>query len=113
MFIRGSAIMYAIIRSGGRQFKVEKGQKYVLPYLPESSKGDCVEFEVILFKNDDDTIKIGAPVLSNVTVKGKLMNNGLDKKVVIQKFKKRKRYKRKTGHRQPNSSVTITDIIEN
>jgi len=106
--------MYAIIRTGGKQFKVEKEQKLTVPYLTDYKSGDEIDFkDVLLFKGEDESIKIGAPALSNITVKGKILNHGKDAKLVVMKFKKRKRYKRKNGHRQLNSCVKITDIIVN
>ena len=102
--------MYAIIRNGGRQFKVEVGQELQIDYRDDLAKGDEVVFEDVLAFRDDSGLKIGTPVLE-MKVKGKVaeaVTKG--EKLVIQKFVRRKTVRRRTGHRQKYTTVKITEI---
>ena len=104
--------MYAIIKIGASQFKAEKNQEINAPYLPDYSKGDLFEInDVAMFKDAKDNVKIGTPFLSNVIVKAKLVAHDKEDKIIIQKFRKRKRSKKRTGHRQNFSKIKIMDII--
>jgi len=104
--------MYAIVKIGARQFKIEKNQLLNVPYLTNCVKGDEIELnDVLLVKDDKGGVRIGAPVLNDVGVKAKIIAHDKEKKVVIQKFKRRKRYKRRTGHRQDFTKIRITDIV--
>ncbi len=112
MDLEENPIMYAIIKIGAGQFKAEKNQEINAPYLPDYKKGDTFEInDVALFKDDKDNVKIGTPYLSNVVVKAKLISHDKESKVIIQKFRKRKRSKKRTGHRQDFSKIRITDIV--
>jgi large subunit ribosomal protein L21 len=105
--------MYAVIETGNQQFKVEKGQELSVPLLEKGdlNKGSDIVFDKVLLLNDNDDVQIGKPVLSNVNVKAKLVNNYKDKKVKVFKFKRRKRYKVDRGHRQQYSRIKIEDIV--
>jgi len=104
--------MYAIVKIGAQQFKIEKNQQLNVPYLTDCAKGEDIELNnVLLLKNDDDAISIGAPVLNNVSVKAKIIAHDKERKAIIQKFSRRKRYKKRTGHRQDFSKIKITDIV--
>ncbi len=102
--------MYAIFKSGDKQFKAEKGVEIKIPYLAKNVKGDKIVFNDVLLAHDGNTVKIGNPVIANASVTGELVCHEKDKKVVIQKFKRRKRYNIRTGHRQNYSKVLITGI---
>ncbi|HON56783.1 MAG TPA: 50S ribosomal protein L21 [bacterium] len=103
--------MYAIFKCGAQQFKAEKGEELTIPYLAENKKGDELIFNEVLLVQDGDKIQIGNPSLSNASVKAKLIAHIKDKKVIIQKFRRRKRYDKRTGHRQNYSKIVITDIV--
>ncbi|GGL41163.1 50S ribosomal protein L21 [Sporolactobacillus putidus] len=100
--------MYAIIETGGKQLKVEEGQSIVIEKLVAEA-GDTVTFDKVLFIGGED-VKVGAPTVEGASVTAKVVEQGRDKKIVIFKFKKRKHYRRKQGHRQPFTKVTIEKI---
>ncbi|MBB6448355.1 large subunit ribosomal protein L21 [Geomicrobium halophilum] len=100
--------MYAIIETGGKQLKVEEGQSIFVEKLPADS-GDEVTFDKVLVVGGDET-KVGSPYLEGAKVSGKVEKNGKNKKIIVYKFKRRKGYRRKQGHRQPYTKVTIDSI---
>jgi large subunit ribosomal protein L21 len=101
--------MYAIIRAGGKQFKAEKGKTLRLP-LMEAEAGSKVTFDEVLLSSDGQTIKTGAPLVQGATVTGEVIGQGKESKIYVFKFKRRKNYRRKTGHRQGYTEVRITDL---
>jgi large subunit ribosomal protein L21 len=101
--------MYAIISDGGRQFKVEEGQILDID-LREASTGDQVVFDRVLAFRDDDGLKVGKPVLKNATVTAEIVAFAKGPKLVVQKFRRRKNSRRKTGHRQLFTQVKINKI---
>ena len=100
---------YAIIRSGGKQFRVSPGDVVRVPSLAEKSAGDAVEFEV-LAAGDGSNVQIGAPVLADAKVTGTVVQNGRGPKIIVFKFKRRKQFKKMKGHRQGFTSVKIDAI---
>ena len=101
--------MYAIFRSGDKQFRAETGMTVKVPTLPNEA-GDKIVFDQVLLTGGDNGIKIGAPLLSGATVTGEVLGQGKEKKVVIFKWKRRKNYRLKKGHRTKFTAVRITDI---
>lgn len=101
--------MYAVIASGGKQYRVEKDEVLRLEKLP-GQVGDAVSFDKILLFSDGETLEVGKPVLGNVTVSGHIVEQDRAKKVLVFKFKRRKRYRRKQGHRQSFTAVKIDAI---
>lgn len=99
--------MYAIIETGGKQYRVEKGDVIDVEKLKTVS--EKVEFKV-LFLNDGSTVKVGSPHLANAVVKGELLGESRGPKVIAFKYKRRKPFRRKVGHRQKYARVKITDI---
>lgn len=100
--------MYAIIETGGKQVKVEEGQSIFIEKLAGEA-GDAVTFDKVLFVSGDD-VKVGAPYVEGASVTAKVEKQGRQKKVMIYKFKAKKNYHRKQGHRQPYTKVTIEKI---
>ncbi|RYL93884.1 50S ribosomal protein L21 [Sporolactobacillus sp. THM7-4] len=100
--------MYAIIETGGKQLKVEEGQSIVVEKL-SAEAGDTVTFDKVLFIGGDQ-VKVGTPTVEGASVTAKVAEQGRGKKIVVFKFKKRKNYRRKQGHRQPFTKVTIEKI---
>ncbi|MDX2183775.1 MAG: 50S ribosomal protein L21 [Gemmatimonadaceae bacterium] len=100
---------YAIIRTGGKQYKVEPGKTYKLPSLPGDA-GAAIEFNDVLLGSDGNTAKVGVPTLAGAKVSGQIVEHGKGDKIVIFKFKRRKNYARKQGHRQGYTAVKITAI---
>lgn len=101
--------MYAVIASGGKQYRVTLGQVLTLEKL-ETPEGKVVTFDQVLMVADGEDIKIGQPLLKGVTVKGTVKSQGRDKKVRIVKFKRRKHSMKHMGHRQSITEVEITQI---
>ncbi|MES2345866.1 MAG: 50S ribosomal protein L21 [Chlamydiota bacterium] len=100
--------MYAIIESGGKQFRVEKGDKIEVELLTTNDDG-IVDFKV-LFINNGSGIKIGKPYISDGAVRGKFIENVRGEKKIAFKYKQRKNYRRKVGHRQNYSKFEIIEI---
>jgi large subunit ribosomal protein L21 len=101
--------MYAIIEDGGRQFKVEEGQEVAFDYR-DIPGGNPITFNRVLAVRDDSGLKLGRPTLSGVTVAGEVLGPTQGPKLVVQKFRRRKTLRRKTGHRQLYTRVRITKI---
>jgi large subunit ribosomal protein L21 len=101
---------YAIFRSGGKQFRAEPGKTLRIPSL-KGEAGTTVEFSDVLLGTDgDNNVRLGVPALSGAKVTGEIVKHGLGEKIVVFKFKRRKNYARKQGHRQGYTEVRITDI---
>lgn len=101
--------MLAIIKTGGKQYKVKVGDKIKIEKLPEDS-GKAVKFSEVLFIGDDKNVKIGNPIVKGAVVEGKVLKTAKEKKVVGIKHKAKKRYKVKFGHRQTMTEIEITKI---
>ncbi len=101
--------MFAIVDIAGFQEKVEKGMKLKVP-LRASDSGKTLTFENVLLVADGDDVKVGAPNVSGASVEVKVLNHGKGDKIRIQKFKRRKRYRRVKGHRQDYTEVEVTKI---
>ena len=101
--------MYAIVDTGGKQYKVQKGETLRIEKIP-GEVGSQVSFDKILMLADDDNVKIGRPVLDDVAVKGHVVEQEKAQKIIVFKYKKRKRYRRKQGHRQQYTAVKIDSI---
>ena len=100
--------MYAIIQTGGKQYKVEAGDEILVEKL-EAAVDAEVEFDVLLV-SDDAGVKVGKSVLDGVKVKGKVVEHGKGKKVIVFKYKPKKNIRTKRGHRQPYTKVEILSI---
>ena len=100
--------MYAIIQTGGKQYKVAAGDEILIEKL-EAAEDAEVEFDVLLV-SDESGVKVGKPVLDGVKVKGKVLEHGKGKKVVVFKYKPKKNIRTKRGHRQPYTKVEILSI---
>jgi len=100
---------FAVIKTGGKQYIVSPGKKIKVEKLPVQEGGEVEFSEVLLLENEKGLI-IGAPLVGGAKVKGKLLQHGKGEKLVIFKFKAKKRERRKKGHRQPYSEVQITSI---
>lgn len=101
--------MYAIFRALGKQFRAEKGMTLRLP-LMEAEPGAKITFDEVLLSSDGTTIRAGAPLVSGASVEAEVVGDGKEKKIYVFKFKRRKNYRRKTGHRQKFTEVRITGV---
>ena len=102
--------MYAVVATGGKQYRVEPGEILRVEKLT-GEVGSEVAFDQVLMVKNDDSVRIGQPTVEGVTVKGHIIEQDKSKKILVFKFKRRKRYRRKNGHRQPYTAVKI-DAIE-
>ncbi len=105
--------MYAVLKTGGKQYKVQAGDVIQIEKL-ENDKGASVEFKEILFackpSETDSEIFLGKPLLSGAIVKGEIVGQGRGDKILIVKYKRRKQYRRTKGHRQELTQVLVTSI---
>ncbi len=109
IFLAYLYIMKAVIKTGGKQYLVEKGDKINIEKIKGES-GDDVTFENILLLDDDGDITIGTPIVIGAIVDASIIEQYKDKKKIIYKFKRRKRYSVKKGHRQQRTLIEIRDI---
>jgi large subunit ribosomal protein L21 len=100
--------MYAVIKTGGKQYKVAQGDKLRIEKLP-ANVGDTVTFDEVLLVGGD-ALKIGAPLVAGAKVQAKVIAQDRAKKIIVFKFRRRKNYRRKNGHRQPFTALEITGI---
>ena len=100
---------YAIIRSGGKQFRVDEGATVRVPSLGKRT-GTAVEFEVLIVGGGEGGTKVGAPLVDGARVAGTVVAHGRGEKIIVFKKKRRKQYKRTQGHRQDYTSVKIDSI---
>ena len=100
--------MHAIIETGGKQYKVAEGDVLFIEKLPHQA-GDAIKFDKVLAVLGDEP-KFGAPLVEGATVDASVVKNGKGKKVIVFKYKPKKGYRRKQGHRQPYTKVTIGKI---
>jgi len=101
--------MYAIFRALGKQFRAEKGQTIQLP-LMDAEPGSKITFDEVLLTSDGESIKAGTPLVKGAKVEAEVLGETKGVKLYIFKFKRRKNYRRKTGHRQHYTEVRITDL---
>lgn len=101
--------MYAIIETGGKQYRVQNGDQIVVEKLGAEA-GDTVVFDKVLAVGEGAGVKVGTPYVEGTAVEGKVVENGKGKKVIIFKYKAKKDYRKKQGHRQPYTLVEITAI---
>ena len=101
--------MYAIFRALGKQFRAEKGMTLQLP-LMAAEPGSKLTFDEVLLTSDGDTITAGAPLVKGASVTAEVVGMIKADKIYVWKFKRRKNYRRKTGHRQKYTEVRITDV---
>jgi large subunit ribosomal protein L21 len=101
--------MLAIIKTGGKQYVVKPGDKLEVEKL-DTKAGEEISFSEVLLVEKNKKTDIGAPMVSGATVKAKVLSHGKDDKVIIFKYKPKKRFKRKVGHRQPFTQIEIVSI---
>ena len=102
--------MYAIIETGGKQYKVEEGMTLDVELL-HAEAGETVEIDSVLLLNKDGKITTGKPFVEGAKVNLKVVENGRAPKIVVFKYKPKKNYRRKKGHRQPYTRVSVEKII--
>ena len=101
--------MYAVIETGGKQYKVAEGDVVFIEKL-SAEEGQTVKFDKVLAVNDGENSNFGTPLLDGASVEGKVLSHGKNKKIIVFKYKPKKGYKKKQGHRQPYTKVQIEKI---
>ena len=101
--------MYAIVKTGGKQYKVAQGDVLFVEKL-EANEGDVVTLDQVLAVAGENGLTVGAPVVEGATVTAKVVAEGKAKKVIVYKYKAKKDYRRKQGHRQPYTKIVVEKI---
>ncbi len=101
--------MYAIVETGGKQYRVTEGDVITVEKLPVEA-GETVELDKVLLLSNDDEVKVGAPYIEGARVIGEVVENGKGQKVIIFKYKSKKDYRKKQGHRQPYTMIKIESL---
>ena len=104
-----SFALYAVIETGGKQYKVQQGDVLFVEKLG-LEEGDSVKFDKVLMVGKEDGLVVGAPYVEGAAVEATVVKNGKDRKIIVYKFKAKKNYRRKQGHRQPYTKVEIGAI---
>ncbi|RME04970.1 MAG: 50S ribosomal protein L21 [Deltaproteobacteria bacterium] len=102
--------MYAIVKTGGKQYRVEPGASVQVERLP-GTVGEKVTLDEVLLVSQDDEVKVGTPSLKGARVIGEITAQGRGRKIIVFKKKRRKNYRRKAGHRQEYTEIKVTDIV--
>ena len=102
--------MYAVIETGGKQYRVQEGDTLFVEKL-DAEVGDTVDFDKVLIISKDGDLQAGKPYVEGVKVEGNVLEQGKAKKIIVFKYKSKKNYKKKQGHRQPFTQVQISKII--
>ena len=100
--------MYAVIKTGGKQYRVSEGERLRVEKLP-GAVGDAIELDEVLMIGGEKGA-VGAPTVSGAKVSAEIVGQGRGKKVIVYKIKRRKSYRRKAGHRQPYTELKVTGI---
>jgi large subunit ribosomal protein L21 len=101
--------MYAVVSTGGKQYKVQKGETLRIEKIA-GEVGTKVVFDKVLMVAEGENIRVGQPVVENATVQASIVEQDKARKILVFKYKRRKRYRRKQGHRQPYTAVRIDGI---
>jgi large subunit ribosomal protein L21 len=102
--------MYAVFRTGGKQFRAEPGKKIRVPSM-EVEPGDSITFDDVLLASDGKDVRVGEPKVKGAKVKAEVVKHGRDRKIIVFKRKRRKGYRRKQGHRQGFTEIRVDEIL--
>jgi large subunit ribosomal protein L21 len=106
----GNPTMYAIIATDGRQYKVQMGDEIQIDLREDAKEGDQITFDRVLLVSGEGIARVGKPVLAGASVAGEVLSQELGEKIYVQKLRRRKNYRRRTGHRQMYTRVRIGAI---
>ncbi len=101
--------MFAVIKTGGKQYLVKPGDKIKIEKI-KNKEGEEITFEEVLLVSEDGKTEIGKPLVDGAKVKAKVLEQGKGKKIIVFKYRPKKRYRKKQGHRQPYTLVEILEI---
>lgn len=102
--------MYAVIETGGKQYRVQEGDTLYVEKL-DAEVGETINFDKVLILSKDGELQAGKPFVDGVKVEGSVLDQGKAKKIIVFKYKAKKNYRKKTGHRQPFTKVKIEKIV--
>ena len=102
--------MYAVFRTGGKQFRAELGKKLRIPSL-EVEPGESITFDDVLLASDGNEVQVGAPTVEGAKVTAEVVRHGRDRKIIVFRRKRRKKMRRKQGHRQGFTEVKVEEIL--
>ena len=102
--------MYAVVRTGGKQYRLGIGDSIKVEKLP-NEVGNIIELSQILMVSDGNEVKVGAPLVTGASLKAEIVRHGRNKKIRVFKMKRRKKYRRTQGHRQAFTQLKVTEII--
>lgn len=100
---------FAVIKTGGKQYRVAEGDKIKIESLPKSESGEAI-FDNVLMVSDDNDVKIGTPMVEGAKVTANVLKEGRARKIIVFKYRPKKRYKKKAGHRQHFTEIEIKKI---
>lgn len=106
----GAVIMYAVIETGGKQYRVQEGDVLFVEKL-DANEGDTVDFDKVLLMSKDEDLVAGKPYVENAKVEAEVLEQGKAKKIIVYKYKAKKNYRKKQGHRQPFTKVKVGKIV--
>jgi len=107
--VKEAKSMYAVVSTGGKQYRIQEGDILRVEKIP-GEIGSAVSFDKVLMISDGDNMKLGQPIVEEATVQGHIIEQGKAKKIIVFKYKRRKRYRRKKGHRQQYTAIKIDRI---
>jgi large subunit ribosomal protein L21 len=102
--------MHAVIKTGGKQYRVQSGDEFNVEKLNDTDVGADITFDEILSVGDGDDLAVGTPIVDGATVTAQIVEHGRGKKIIVFKKKRRKKYRKKKGHRQHYTRIRITDV---
>lgn len=102
--------MHAVFQTGGKQYRVAAGESIAIEKVPGNA-GDSITFDKIIMTSDGEQVSVGKPFLENASVTGRILRQGKARKVIAFKFRRRKGYRKKIGHRQQFTQVKIENIV--
>lgn len=101
--------MYAVIETGGKQYRVQEGDVLFIEKVA-GNEGESLSFDKVLLVSNGEEVKVGKPYVDGVSVTGNIVEHGKARKVIVYKFKRKKDYRKKQGHRQPYTKIRIEKI---
>jgi large subunit ribosomal protein L21 len=104
------AVVYAVVRTGGKQYRVQEGRSLTIDRLP-GEPGETIELRDVLLLSDGDSVTVGNPLVEGARVLGTIAEQGRAKKIIVFRYKAKTRSRKKTGHRQPFTRLTVEDIL--
>ncbi len=103
--------MYAIIRDRGMQYRVEQGQILTIDLIEAAETGSQIELGEVLLVGDGETVKVGTPLVRGALVRAEVLSEQKGEKIIVFRYRNKKRYRRRTGHRQRYTQIKINEII--